>query len=156
ASAQYATVTPATKRKAIAAQTAHPCARDPVIEPSVYVSPAEIAKIANIASTLLKGVGFSNGCALLALKKPPPFVPNCLMISCDATGPWAIVCSVTTVVCGLPSVPVVVTVCGSMTAALSYGLRFCTTPCETRNNAPTIEIGNSTHTVARVMSTQKL
>jgi len=30
--------------------------------------------------------------ALFALKKPPPLVPNSLMISCDATGPWAIVC----------------------------------------------------------------
>ena len=40
---------------------------------------------------LLKGVGFSNGCAELALKKPPPFVPNCLMEIWEATGPWAIV-----------------------------------------------------------------
>ena len=49
------------------------------------------------------GVGFSNGCALLALKKPPPLVPHSLMISCDATGPWAITCSVTVVVVSLPS-----------------------------------------------------
>ena len=92
----------------------------------------------NIARKLVSGVGFSNGCALLALKKPPPLVPNCLMISCDATGPCAIVCSRTTVDCGFPSAPVVVMVCGSTTATLSYGLKFCTTPCETRNSAPTI------------------
>ena len=36
-------------------------------------------------------------------------------------------------------------VCGSTTATVSYGLRFCTTPCETRKSAPTIEIGSSTH-----------
>ena len=52
-----------------------------------------MAKMPNIARKLVSGVGFSNGCALLALKKPPPLVPNCLMISCDATGPCAIICS---------------------------------------------------------------
>ena len=48
-------------------------------------------------------MGFSNGCALLALKKPPPLVPNSLMISCEATGPCAMVCSVTVSITGLPS-----------------------------------------------------
>ena len=27
----------------------------------------------------------------------------------------------------------------------SYGLRFCTTPCDTRNTAPTTAMGNKTH-----------
>jgi hypothetical protein len=146
---------PARNRNAIAAQTAQPCRRDPVIDPSVYVRPDEIAKMPNIARKLLSGVGFSNGCALLALKNPPPLVPNCLMISWDATGPCAIVCSRTTVDCGFPST-VVMTVCGSTTAALSYGRKFWTTPCETRNSDPTIAIGSSTHSDARTMSTQKL
>ena len=35
----------------------------------------------------MRPVGFSNGSAPLALKKPPPFVPSCLMTSCDAMGP---------------------------------------------------------------------
>ena len=61
-----------------------------------------MAKIENISMRLVSGVGFSNGCALLALKKPPPFVPNSLMISCEATGPWAMVCSVTVSMTGLP------------------------------------------------------
>jgi len=30
---------------------------------------------------LVRPVGFSNGSAPLALKKPPPFVPSCLMTS---------------------------------------------------------------------------
>ena len=97
----------------------------------------------NIARKFASGVGFSNGCALFALKKPPPLVPNCLMISCDATGPCAIVCS------GAPP----------PSCTVSYGAwrrRFCTTPCETRNSAPTIEIGSSTQSEARTMSTQKL
>ena len=93
----------------------------------------------NIARKFVSGVGFSNGCALFALKKPPPLVPNCLMISCDATGPCAITCLAPSTVC-----------------TVSYGLRFCTTPCETRNSAPTIAIGSSTQSVARTMSTQKL
>ena len=37
-------------------------------------------------------VGFSNGCAALALKKPPPLVPSILMATCEATGPTAMVC----------------------------------------------------------------
>ena len=40
------------------------------------------------------GVGFSNGCAELTLKKPPPFVPSCLIAICDAAGPTAMICSV--------------------------------------------------------------
>src|SRR6185295_17009342 len=103
ASAQYAAVTPARNRNAIAPHTAQPCLGEPVICPSVHVSPAEIAKMQNSSKKLVSGVGFSNGWALLALKKPPPLVPTCLMISCDATGPCAIACSLTTVVCGLPA-----------------------------------------------------
>src|SRR5262249_57865428 len=57
ASAQYVVVTPARNRNAIAAQTAQPCARDPVMSPSVYVSPAEMAKIANISMKLDSGLG---------------------------------------------------------------------------------------------------
>ena len=49
-------------------------------------------KIRNICSRLLNGVGFSNGWAELALKNPPPLVPSCLMASCDATGPCAMIC----------------------------------------------------------------
>ena len=40
----------------------------------------------------MSGVGFSNGCAELALKKPPPLVPSSLIASCDATGPCAMIC----------------------------------------------------------------
>ena len=115
-----------------------------------------MAKMPNIARKFDSGVGFSNGCALLALKKPPPLVPNCLMISCEATGPCAMVCSFTTCVCGLPAASGAVTVCGSMTAALSYGRRFWTTPCDTSTSAPTMQIGSSTQSRPRTRSTQKL
>ena len=82
---------------AIAAHTAHPWRCEPVIRPSVYVRPADMRRSKTVRSDSTSGVGFSNGWALLALKKPPPFVPNSLMISCEATGPCAIVCSVTVV-----------------------------------------------------------
>ena len=48
-----------------------------------------MTKIASISRKLVSGVGFSKGCAELALKKPPPLVPSSLMISCEATGPCA-------------------------------------------------------------------
>ena len=56
------------------------------------MSPAGIAKIRDMEKKLVSGFGFSKGWAALALKKPPPFVPNCLMTSCEATGPMAITC----------------------------------------------------------------
>ncbi len=46
-----------------------------------------MAKIDSISTKLLSGVGFSNGCAELALKKPPPLVPSILIASWEATGP---------------------------------------------------------------------
>ena len=99
----------------------------------------------NIARKFESGVGFSNGCALLALKKPPPLVPNCLMISCDATGPCAIVCSRHHL-----RLRLAVGARGASRSAdrspppCRTALKFCTTPCETRNSEPTIEIGSST------------
>ena len=88
----------------------------------------------------MSGVGFSYGCAELALKKPPPFVPSFLMASCDATGPCGM-----TLRCAPSSVVTVV-----------YGLKFWITPCEHSNSAATIESGSRMYTVARVISTQKL
>ena len=38
-----------------------------------------MAKIDSIWTKLVSGVGFSNGWAALALKKPPPLVPSILM-----------------------------------------------------------------------------
>src|SRR5579859_3488551 len=47
--------------------------------------------IASISQKFVKGVGFSNGCALLTLYQPPPLVKSCLMASNDATTPMGIV-----------------------------------------------------------------
>ena len=81
----------------------------------------------SISSKLLNGVGFSYGWAELALKKPPPLVPSILMASCEATGPCGIVC-----------------VAPSSVVALTYGEKFCGTPCQTSTTAYTRQIGNKT------------
>ncbi len=41
---------------------------------------------------LMSGLGAESGWAEFALKKPPPFVPRCLMTSWLAFGPPGIVC----------------------------------------------------------------
>src|ERR1700733_11182537 len=43
--------------------------------------------IASISRKFVKGVGFSNGCALFTLYQPPPLVKSCLMASKEATPP---------------------------------------------------------------------
>jgi len=50
-----------------------------------------MTKIDSIWTRLVNALGFSNGCALLALKKPPPLVPSILIASWLATGPSTIV-----------------------------------------------------------------
>ena len=51
-----------------------------------------MSRIANISSKLVSGVGFSNGWAELALKKPPPLVPSSLIASWRGDRALAIVC----------------------------------------------------------------
>ncbi len=93
----------------------------------MYVSADGITKIVNIDQKLVHGVGFSNGCAAFALKKPPPFVPSCLIASWLATGPIAIVCFAP-----------------SSVVTSRYGLKFWITPCCTNRSARTSESGSST------------
>ena len=50
-------------------------------------APPGSARIARHWSRFESGVGFSSGCAEFALKKPPPFVPSCLIATCEADGP---------------------------------------------------------------------
>ena len=96
-------------------------------------------KIANIDQKLDHGVGFSNGCAELALKKPPPLVPSCLIASWLATGPIAITC-----------------LAPSRVVTSRYFAKFWMAPCCTRMSATTSESGSSTYSVPRTRSTQKL
>ncbi len=56
----------------------------------------------------------------------------------------------------MPSAPVVCTLCGSISCAVAYGFKFCTTPCETNSSEITMHAGSSTQSRQRVRSTQKL
>ena len=76
----------------MAARIAQPCRSSPTVRPNTLVRPTPRTKIETISTKLARGVGFSNGCAELALKKPPPLVPSILTASCEATGPTAMVC----------------------------------------------------------------
>ncbi len=59
------------------------------MRPKTLVSAAPITKIETIWTKFDRAVGFSNGCAALALKKPPPLVPSILIATWLATGPSA-------------------------------------------------------------------
>ncbi len=73
----------------------------------------------------MRPVGFSNGLAPFALKNPPPFVPSCLMTSCEATARagWS-----------AHAVERVVDVAGPP--------RVCTAPCAMKMTAATSAIGS--------------
>ena len=51
-----------------------------------------MTRIAHVSMKLVIGLRFSNGWAELALKKPPPFVPSCLIAIWLATGPPGMDC----------------------------------------------------------------
>ena len=82
-------------------------------------------RISSSSTKLVRPFGFSNGIALLTLKKPPPLVPSSLIASCEATGPRARVWAPPAIVWKAcePS-------------------RVWTTPWETRTSAATNEIGS--------------
>src|SRR5271169_1310265 len=95
ASAYQAMNTPARNKMVIVTHTAQPCPWFLVMRPRYHVSPLPMLKMDRICKKLESGVGFSYGCAALALVLPPPLVPSILMATCDAIGPWEMSCSST-------------------------------------------------------------
>jgi len=73
----------------MAAKIATPCRMLPASLPKVNVNATGTNRMATTSIRFDSGVGFSNGCALWAVKNPPPLVPSCLMATCDAAGPRA-------------------------------------------------------------------
>src|SRR5262249_18069513 len=61
--------------------------------PAMTIDAIGSTTIAATDRRLVHGVGFSNGCAEFGPKKPPPFVPACLIATRAATGPRQIVCA---------------------------------------------------------------
>jgi hypothetical protein len=84
-------------------------------------------------------LGLSNGCAELALKKPPPLLANVLATTCVATGPPGMNCP-------LPST----------VETSSPPDRFCKVPIATSTTAAISANGSRIRTMARTASTQKL
>ena len=82
------------------------------------------ANIRSISTKLVSGVGFSNGWAEFAFRKPPPLLPSSLMTSCEAIGPRAIVCWAP---------------CSVVAAAGAFSVWGM--PCQTKKTARTTEIG---------------
>ena len=101
-----------TMRVAMTHIRAKPWRRSRTMWPNATASAKEITISDHVSTTLVSAVGFSNGWALLALKKPPPLVPSSLIASWNATGPSAMVCrapssvvasTVPAMVCGTPA-----------------------------------------------------
>ena len=140
----WVSVTAATVRKAaqitpITATSTAPWRRSRTIVPNVRVRHTGITSSRKISNRFVSAFGFSNGCAELALKIPPPFVPSSLIASCDAAGASGIVYWVpSTLVTSKPD------------------FNDITTPTATRTIAATNEIGSRMRTAPRVRSTQKL
>src|SRR5450756_59258 len=138
-SAREATATAAPHRVAMTPRIARPWRLSPTRRPKVRGRLNGTTRSRKISTRLVHGVGLSNGWALLALKKPPPFVPRSLMASCEAMGP-------PTMLCVPPDS--VVTSCAPA--------KFCTTPPSTRTTAATNASGRRMRNVPRTRSTQKL
>ena len=92
--------------------------------PNMNTCAAGISSIEIISTRFVRPVGFSNGTAEFELKKPPPSMARCLIASCEATGPRAIVCDAPWRV-----------------VAVACPESVCGTPCQTRMAASTIDNG---------------
>ena len=121
------------------ATSTRPCRRSPTIVPNVRVRLTGITSSRKISKRFVSAFGFSNGCAELALKMPPPFVPSSLIASWEPAGASGIVYGVpSTVVTSKPD------------------FSDITTPPATSRIAATNESGSRMRTAPRVRSTQKL
>src|SRR6478752_3196634 len=128
------TATPTTNRVAAAVNSAHPCFLSRTMTPNVRRNATGMTSIATISTTLERGVGFSNGCALFTLNAPPPSPDISLIDSHAATGPPRIV--------WLPPDSV------DMFCAL---LKLLTTPRATKISVTTIERGSRMRTTERTI-----
>ena len=147
-----------TRNTALIARVDRPAlARSLTSRPKVKHSAAGISRIASTSRKFDSGVGFSNGCAELTLKKPPPLVPSCLIATCEAAGP----CGSRCVLIGLasragrpwpasPLRPAAAAAPRRRREVLHHAL------ARPAHSASTNDSGSSTYSVLRVRSTQKL
>ena len=87
---QTAPVIFASRKTSITPKTTAAWRMRPTIRPNIHTQAIGIRMIETVARMFVQKVGFSNGCVQFGPKKPPPFVPSCLMVRNAATGPRAI------------------------------------------------------------------
>ena len=92
--------------------------------------------------------GFSKGCAVLALKKPPPLSPSASMGTMLATGPPGMVCC--------SAFAVLWVLCAATVVTVRAALKFWITPWLMSTIANTNDRGRRIRVVDRTVSTQKL
>ena len=94
-SANIANAPNATRIVAITAISTRPWLLSRASRPNATTNENGISRSAQMARMLVMPFGLLKGCAELALKKPPPFVPSCLIASCEASGPpgidWVVI-----------------------------------------------------------------
>src|ERR1022692_4446947 len=131
--------TAASQMITMTASSAKPCRLSLTILPNVRGVANGISSSRKISNQLVNGFGFSNGCAELALQKPPPLLPMSLMTSCEATWP-----------------PTIVWCAPDSVVTVWKAEKFSIAPLAIRMMAPRIDRGSSSRMTARVRSTQKL
>ena len=96
---------PAPSRISMAPRIARPSFMRPSMRPYRNGNENGISNSTAMCRKSVNGVPDSNGCAELALKKPPPLVPSCLIATWLAAGPRVIVCAApsSVVTCAGPS-----------------------------------------------------
>ena len=82
---------PATMSTNIAAKIATAWRIALTMRPNMNTWATGISRIASTSRKFVRPFGFSNGTAELLSKKPPPFVPSCLIAICEAAGPRVMV-----------------------------------------------------------------
>src|ERR1017187_9315121 len=120
------------QRVAMTETSAKPCRLSLTILPNARGVENGISSSRKISNQLVNGFGLSNGCAELALKKPPPLLPMSLMTSCEATGP-----------------PTIVWCAPDSVVTVWKAEKFSIAPLAIRMMAPRIDRGSSSRMTAR-------
>ncbi len=106
--------------------SARPSFTLPTRRPKATTDATGMTSNVQTAGSVVQALGFSNGWAELALKKPPPLVPSSLMASWLAIGPIAMTC-----------------LAPSRVVASIEPSKVCGTPDASITSAMTIDRGNS-------------
>ena len=146
------------KQSAMRAQTAQPWRCEPVMRPSVYVRPAGIAKIGNHLQKIAERRGILKRMGAVGVEEPAAVGAEHLdgFLRCDRPLRDHLVGDRFHHGFAVRRHVVCIGLAGSTSLTVSYGLKFCTTPCETKSSAIDNADRQQHPENARVRSTQKL